>query len=226
MSQAPEPLRGQLESGDPILARAAEIVSSVGPLPVSQARMRRVRRRLDEPRRGMGSVLLRPAVVVGVLFGLTAVAAATWGTIRAVRPRAPEPAIEVPAPAAAVEPAKRSRPAPAPVAAEPASDGATPRSEPRPRPAPAASEAAMVQAAVEALRREGDPERASRLLDQYRKRNPGGVLGEEALALAVEAALARKDPQAADLARQYLARYPNGRFRAVALEALQRAGPH
>ncbi len=79
----------------------------------------------------------------------------------------------------------------------------------------------MVQTAVEALRRDRDPQQASRLLEQYRKRNPDGALGEEALALAIEAALARKSPQAMSLARQYLAEYPNGRFRQVALQALR-----
>jgi hypothetical protein len=180
---------------------------------------------LEEPRRGIGAILLRPAVVVSVLLGLTAVAAATWGTIRAVRPPSAEPAVLDPAPTPTVEPVRRPRPAAAPLAAtsaDPKPESAPARTERNARTATASSEAAMVQGAVEALRRDRDPEKASRLLDQYRKRNPGGALGEEALALAIEAALARKDPQAADLARQYLAQYPAGRFRAMAAQAIRR----
>ena len=230
MSETLEPLRKCLDSSDPIHARAAALVSSVDPLPVSRSRMRRVRRRLDERRRGVGSKLLRPAVVVGMLLGLTAVAAATWGTIRAVRSRAAEPVSETPtATPVHVEAPKRA--VPALVTTPPASAEPEPASKPE-KPAPrapaanASSEAALVQGAVAALRRDRDPEKATRLLDEYRKRNPGGALSEEALALAMEAALVRKDPRAVKLARQYLANYPNGRFRQMAMRALRPAEPH
>ncbi len=200
------------------------------PLPESGARMRRVRRRLDERRRGLGSLVLRPIVVVGLLLGLTAVAAATWGTIRAVRSRATEPVSETPTTLPVpVEAPKRA--VPALVTTPPASAEPEPASEPD-QPAPrapvatASSEAALVQGAVAALRRDRDPDKATRLLDEYRKRNPGGALSEEALALAMEAALARKDPRAVKLARQYLANYPNGRFRQMAMRALRPAEPH
>ncbi len=63
---------------------------------------------------------------------------------------------------------------------------------------------------------------AHQLLDQYLRTNPRGALAEDALALSIEAAAARKDPRAADYARRYLARYPNGRFRKVAERALAR----
>jgi acyl-CoA reductase-like NAD-dependent aldehyde dehydrogenase len=42
----------------------------------------------------------------------------------------------------------------------------------------------------------------------------------EKLALSIEAAAARKDPRAAEHARRYLARYPNGRFRGLAERVL------
>jgi hypothetical protein len=233
MSQPHEPLRQSLDSSDPVEARAAALVSSVQPLPVSRARMRRVRRRLDERRRGVGAILLRPAVVVGMLLGLTAVAAATWGTLRAARSSAPEPASEPPAPPAVMPTGAPRRATPTLVSTPPASaepEAADQPEEPekdapRPRAAQPSSEAALVQGAVTALRRDRDPEKASRLLREYQQRNPGGALSEEALALAVEAAMARKDPKAASLARRYLAKYPNGRFRQVAQRALRSAEP-
>ena len=73
---------------------------------------------------------------------------------------------------------------------------------------------------MRALRKQGDPGRAQALLDQYLRSNPRGALAEDALALSIEAAAARKDPRAADYARRYLARYPKGRFRAVAERVL------
>jgi hypothetical protein len=80
----------------------------------------------------------------------------------------------------------------------------------------------QVAEAVRALRKQGDAARAQLLLDRYLRANPRGALAEDALALSIEAAAARKDPRASDYARRYLARYPNGRFRAVAERALSR----
>jgi hypothetical protein len=74
-------------------------------------------------------------------------------------------------------------------------------------------EAALVLAGLRALRREHDPTRAGTLLARYVERFPQGVLAEEALAIAIEADLARGDRQAAAaLAEQYLKRFPAGRF--------------
>jgi outer membrane protein assembly factor BamD (BamD/ComL family) len=73
--------------------------------------------------------------------------------------------------------------------------------------------------AMQALRREGRPERAAKLLDDYRRRYPNGALAEEALALSVEAAIQRGDPRAKSLADSYLARYPSGQFRKAAERA-------
>jgi TolA-binding protein len=84
-----------------------------------------------------------------------------------------------------------------------------------------AQETALVMAAVRALRREHDPARAGLLLDDYLRRYPSGVLSEEALALAIEAASARGDARAAALARMYLARYPQGRFQHAARAAAE-----
>src|SRR5689334_6336909 len=80
----------------------------------------------------------------------------------------------------------------------------------------------LVFDAMRALRQDGQPERASRSLDEYLRRHPEGQLAEEALALSIEAASARNDPRAKDLASRYLAKYPNGRFRSAAERARAR----
>ena len=74
--------------------------------------------------------------------------------------------------------------------------------------------------ALRALRKEQNPSRAQRLLSDYMQANPEGALSEEALALSIEAAHARKDPAAKGYARRYLARYPGGRHRRLAERAL------
>jgi hypothetical protein len=56
-------------------------------------------------------------------------------------------------------------------------------------------------------------------------RNPSGPLAEEALSLRIEAALALDDPRARSLARQYVVRYPSGRYLAVAHRALSEGAP-
>lgn len=80
----------------------------------------------------------------------------------------------------------------------------------------AGEDPSQVAEAVRALRKQGDPARAQQLLARYLRENPRGALAEDALALSIEAAAARKDPRAADYARRYLARYPQGRFRSLA----------
>lgn len=75
----------------------------------------------------------------------------------------------------------------------------------------------LVYDAMRALRREGAPARAAQLLDEYLARFPGGAMGEEALALAIEAHQALQDGKAPAYANRYLAKYPDGRFTASAL---------
>ncbi|HEX2657067.1 MAG TPA: hypothetical protein VHU40_02290 [Polyangia bacterium] len=68
--------------------------------------------------------------------------------------------------------------------------------------------------AIVALRRDKDPQRAGALLERFLGEFPRGALREEALALAVEAALARNDSAGREhWARAYLQAYPSGRFR-------------
>jgi hypothetical protein len=94
------------------------------------------------------------------------------------------------------------------------------RSEPPPAPASSASDSdvARVHEAAKALRGDGDPQRALRLLESSEK--IGGPLAEEALALRIEAANASGDARAKSLALSYLSRYPGGRYRELARRTL------
>jgi len=71
---------------------------------------------------------------------------------------------------------------------------------------------------------DGDAARASRILDDYFRKFPRGALGEEALALSIEAASVRGDAKARTLAKRYLELYPKGNFRAKAERVLARTG--
>jgi hypothetical protein len=84
-------------------------------------------------------------------------------------------------------------------------------------------DAALVLGALEALRA-GDPVHAGALVDEYLHRLPAGPLAEEARGVAVDAAVARADGSAPQLARQYLEHHPRGRFAGRALDALNAGG--
>jgi hypothetical protein len=87
-------------------------------------------------------------------------------------------------------------------------------------------EAALVLAGLRALRRQHDPAQAGVLLARYLNRFPQGALVQEALAIAIEAGIARGDRQtAAQLATQYLERFPAGRFVRLARKAADGTGP-
>ena len=106
----------------------------------------------------------------------------------------------------------------------PAREGATSRARPAAL-APSTSEKVLVFEAMRALRRDGHPEQAAKLAAEYLRRNPQGTLAEEALAIAMEASTALRDPQGKNLADQYLASYPRGRFRAFAERVSTRNSP-
>ncbi len=63
------------------------------------------------------------------------------------------------------------------------------------------SEKVLVFDAMRALRREGHPERAAKLLDEYLRRYPEGSLAEEALALSIETSTALGDPESTKSSR-------------------------
>jgi hypothetical protein len=87
-------------------------------------------------------------------------------------------------------------------------------------------EAALVLAGLRALRRQHDPSQAGVLLTRYLNHFPQGTLVQEALAIAIEAGLARGERQtAAQLAAQYLDRFPAGRFVRLARKAADSTGP-
>ena len=91
---------------------------------------------------------------------------------------------------------------------------------------PPPEEAALVMAALRSLRREHNPVQAGALLQTYLTRFPEGVLTEEALAVGIEAAVARHDAASAKaLANQYLGRYPAGRFAGLARKTASTTKP-
>jgi TolA-binding protein len=173
---------------------------------------------------------LRPALLgTGALLVAATAAAAGYRYLAEPAPAPAGPVVEMtPAEAAASE---RTRATPEvtakepeavePLSPEPSAGPATDEPSAPPAAKPRAGEdPTQVAEAVRALRKSGDPARAQALLDQYLRSNPRGALAEDALALSIEAAAARRDPRAAELARRYLTRYPHGRFRAVAERAL------
>jgi hypothetical protein len=104
--------------------------------------------------------------------------------------------------------------------------------EPHPSPPPDVAGELMRHAAndpgvdlvVAALGARGhDPARAAELLAEYRLRYPDGSLAEEALVLAIEAAVKQGDPSARGLASRYLDRYPSGRWAETARRVIARA---
>jgi hypothetical protein len=83
--------------------------------------------------------------------------------------------------------------------------------------AEATRERAQVWEALVALRRDHDPNRAAGLLNHELEANPHGVLRQEALVLAIEAADARGDRRGGEsFARAYQREFPAGRFKQLA----------
>ena len=211
-------------SSDPLVAQAQALLAQVEPVPADPARRQRVRVRLaHHPRRKRGRAL---AIVLVLASGA---AMASTLAVRVYHARH----IELPAPPAAharrpaaVAQAPVVEPAEAPVVE------AAPETEPAPKPvrkkhvaaSPSEEESALLIAAVQALRRDHDAERAGVLIDDYLRRFEHGALAEEALALAIEAAAARGDERAAGFGSDYLRRFPNGRYRAAAENARARYG--
>jgi TolA-binding protein len=184
----------------------------------------------------------KPAFVLGAIFvaaGASAAIGGKWlsgnrvgmssdaqlvgsalGSATNSRPQATPMAASA-APVASIEPSEAPKTTASIESAPPYVEAAPSRLDAPPRPA-ATTEKGLVFEAMRALRREGQPERAARLLDEYLRRYPRGSLSEEALALAIEANSALGDPRARALAERYLSNYPEGRFRSAALRARAR----
>jgi hypothetical protein len=216
----------ELEPDDRLLSRAHELIDAMGPTVPSEARLLRVRRALDQPvRRPLGVWALRGALGFAVVAG-GASALAFSGAFSG--PAETEKGVH-PSPGASVVTRPRTVPRP-PIAdrIEPSEEPAAPPKQPVPprvrrsappgAPSASASDVARIHEAAKALRGEGDPERALRLLESSEK--VGGPLAEEALALRIEAANAGGDPRAKSLAQSYLSRYPSGRYRELARRTL------
>ena len=91
---------------------------------------------------------------------------------------------------------------------------------------PESEDPGPVLEAIRALRSRGDAVRASALLSEYLRAHPRSVLSEDALALSIEAALARRDSRSAgDLGRRYLEQFPSGRYEAFASQTVRTNQP-
>jgi hypothetical protein len=235
-------LRDQRDADDWAVALAARLVASAEPTRPSEARKARVRAVLRSPVRRRSGVL-RYALVTSIILALAGgAAAAVGGWVARAKRRAgaavlPAPALppavrdhrgtrawgELPAssPALAIAPSQ-----PAVVASCPPSPAPAPRRRARAAASqpPAEEDGILVMQAMAALRRDHEPVRAGRLLADYLRLHPDGVLAEDALALALEAAVQRDDPGAGALAAHYLRRFPAGRFAATARAAQERFG--
>jgi len=240
-----QPLKSRNGPTSPIEADAIALLRSVERYQPPPGQKRRVRVKILERSAATRRIpLIRPVLIAGLIL-IAAGASASLASRLIKRPAKPAPALVQKQAAAAVRtyPVENSNavpvdvpgPAlPAPVTQESqASDKAsrpadgTAHAETSARAdAPArafqSSEKVLVFDAMRALRREGHPEQAAKLLNEYLRRYPQGSLAEEALALSIEAATALGDPKAKALADRYLRLYSTGRFRATAERARAR----
>lgn len=226
----------ELDTTDPDLRRARDVVRAVRPLPASDIAMARVRRAVlaSPPRRAwVGLPVLLAAALSLVAVGGLAAAGVRWQRARLAIQESTGRALN----SAPVQPSARAVAVAAPLSA-PVDDAAEPTSTPSPsprrspakahlfptRPQASLDDVRKVHEAATALRRDGDAAGAARLLESIPS-NTNSPLAEEALALRVEAAQARHSADLKTLASNYLKRYPNGRYAATARSALTASTP-
>lgn len=225
-----ERLRDTRPAGGTLEADLVEALAAMEPIAPTAVRQQRilaaVTARSRRPR-WSDRFAPRPALAASVLLLVGAAATAAtvgrgWASREWHRLTRPAPAASPAAPAQLAP----ERPVPPPVA--PVTESPAPAAVPRPaavhaaarlRPARGDDPSALVDA-VRALRGAHDAKRAAHMLDAYLRDYPHGALAEEALALEIEAAADLKSPRAAAFARQYLRSYPDGRFRKIAMQAL------
>lgn len=226
-----------------IEAKVSVFLNDTEPFQAPPGAKQRVRARLvGAPVRGQGPWFFRTAVAIGVLAFAALAGAGVWRSKS--RPHAPplsitktengadaitSPIATNAAPAVELAPATGNDPIVEGSTATRAPERSMAKEPQQALSGHHADSAAGVEASVlfeatGALRRDGDAARASRILDDYFRKFPRGALGEEALALAIEAASVRGDPRAPTLARRYLDLYPRGNFRAKAERVLARTG--
>ena len=226
-------LRDQVSSPDPVVARAAALVSAVRPLDPSELRRPP---RLSEARARPASLHLSLAFVLALILASAVAGAATlsgvpWfrsmaSWVRPSRSSSPAPPTRAPIVYGNGADNVSHSPAPAPADVPPiatatanssASAMATPPVGAASRSvrslAATAEESALVVDAVRALRRDQDARRAGELAEEVLQRYPHGVQREEATAVAMEAAIANGDTVAARRwAERYLESWRAGRF--------------
>ena len=226
--EEPKRLRDETEAPSPANAILRDLVQASSSVEVSPTTTEEVYASVlarRQPRRRARFLSLRPAVVFAVLLlAAGATVAATLGHRWIQERQRPVTTMATPAPVdQRVRPAtpRHEEPA-APAPVETPAIAPETRRPHGPRTRGRGEDPSAVVAALEALRKQHDPVRAGSLLAGYLAAHPEGALAEEALALSIEAAVARHDPAATEFARRYLRSYPNGRFRPTAEAALAR----
>jgi hypothetical protein len=229
------PLRSDPSPENENLRIGSQLLRGVPPLQASSAKRHRVW--LALPHTGRRRRWWKPATLVltSALAGAAASAALGGAYLRArdtadasEHEVSSQPAgsrdtgqqqVENPVPP---EPQSVEEPAPQIEQARPVSERkAPPRKTEQTAPEPVKAAEAELMLEIMSARERGDQKRAAQLLSEYRSEHPRGILEEEALALSIESAQMKGDPRAAALAREYLKRFPTGRFRAQAARVVR-----
>lgn len=220
---------------EPMVERAQKLLAAVEPVDSSVERMQRVLLQVEQRASAPKPPPRRVALLLAATFVLAGTALAAAQKVDAIRgllgiETGEAKVIERPERARVN---KQSKVVSSETETDTDEQPAIPVLEPQPTPAPQpattrrhhkastpSADAELVRRAVMALRRDGDAHTAGQLLERVHAKGSAGPLAEEVMSLRVEAALARGDGRAEGYAKQYLRRYPNGRYRAVVERAL------